>query len=131
MTPSVRNRAAASDCSSTYFKLVGLVGRVYGDEHGPDLARCELQGHPLRHVLSPDGDVVALLYSQRHKRPGGLLDDLFELRVRVAQVPVGVDERVVFRAPFVYEVEQTAYGQAVDVLRTHCFLLVSVPTSEL
>ena len=109
-------------------QLVGLVGRVDGDEHGPDLARCELQRHPLGHVLSPDGDVVALLYSQRHKRPGALLDDLLELRVGVAQVPVGVDERVVVRAPFVYEVEQTAYGQAVDVLRTHCFLLVSVPT---
>jgi hypothetical protein len=109
-------------------QLVGLVSRVDGDEHGPDLARRELQRHPLGHVLAPHGDVVALLYTQRHERAGAPLDDLSELRVGVAQVPVGVDERFVVGAPFVYEVEQTAYGQAFDVLGTHCFLLVSVPT---
>jgi hypothetical protein len=31
----------------------------------------------------------------------------------------------------VYEVEQTAYGQTIDVLGAHCFLLVSVPTGGL
>src|SRR5215208_2368113 len=58
----------------------------------------------------------------------GLLYDLLELRVGVAQVPVSVDEGFIVRAPLFHEVEQTAHGQIIDILRAHNFLLVSVPT---
>ena len=72
--------------------------------------------------------MVSLVYTERHQGPGAVLDDFPELRVRVAQVPVGVDEGFIFGAPLGHQIQQTSYGQTIDILGAHSFLLVSVPT---
>jgi hypothetical protein len=71
--------------------------------------------------------VVALVYTERHQRPGAVLDDRLELRVGVTQVTVGIDQGVIVRASLGYQVQQPAYGQTIDILGAHSFLLVSVP----
>ena len=109
-------------------QLVGLVGGLMVTSTAPTLPVYGTAASPTGHVLDP---------TRRRGRPSipsamrALAQSSTispELRVGVAQTSVGVDERVVVGAPFVYEVEQAAYGQAFDVLRTHYFLLVSVPT---
>ena len=72
--------------------------------------------------------MVALVYTERHQRPGAVLDDRLELCVGVTQVPVGVDQGFIVGSSLGYQVQKPAYGQTIDILGAHSFLLVSVPT---
>jgi hypothetical protein len=44
---------------------------VQRHEHGPDLGKAQLDEHPLRAVVQPDRDVVALVDAEIHQRLGG------------------------------------------------------------
>ena len=71
--------------------MFAIIG-VYREQHGPDLGRGELQGHPVGHIGGPDRHLFAFPHAQGHEAPGELVHHIRELTPGLAVVAVGVDK---------------------------------------
>ena len=72
------------------FAVIG----VYRDQNGPDAGRGEHEGHPMRHVGRPYGNLLALLYADGHQASGHIVHTRRKLGPRLPQLAVRVDHGV-------------------------------------
>ena len=78
--------------------ILAVVG-VYGEQNGPDFGRGEHQGHPVGHVVGPQGHLVAFFNAQAHQSLGQFIHRVFKFRPCLAVVAVHIDHRVSIRKP--------------------------------
>ena len=72
------------------FAVIG----VYRDQNGPDAGRGEHEGHPMRHVGRPYGNLLALPHADGHQASGHIVHTRRKLRPRLPQLAVRVDHGV-------------------------------------
>ena len=104
------------------FKLVELVHGVNCYKDSTDPGTAEKECKPVRHIGGPHAHMVASLYPYCQKPLGQKVHAVVELGIGKAQIPVGVDQKLVLRVFFCLVSEHFAQSHIKhkQLLRTVC-----------